>query len=142
MKRWATLVLLTILFPLSAQAEKIEWNEYEIHYASFKSTLIPADVAEAHKIVRSDSRIVINISILKDGEPVAAGLEGSSRNLLGQIASLDFREVVEESAIYYLASQIVDERDTIVFDIGVSPVTSQSTYEFAFTRRYIAGSLE
>ena len=119
-----------------AAAETIQWQGYDIHYTTFSSLLIPQEVAAAHNIARAKNRIVTNISILKDSEPQAAMVSGTNSNLLNQLYTMDFTEVTESSAIYYLANQLIDERDTIRFDINIQPAGSVDTFNLEFMRQY------
>lgn len=114
----------------------VAWSDYEIHYATFSSLIIPSDVADVHGIVRSKGRIVTNISIRQDGLSVKADIAGTSTNLLEQVMSMDFVEVAEQQAIYYLASQSINEKDMIRFRIRVQPENSDEAYTLEFTRRY------
>lgn len=114
----------------------VEWRGYDIHYTTFSSTLIPQEVAAAHNIVRSEYRIVTNVSILKDGSPVRATVTGNNSNLLNQLFAMTFDEVTEKNAIYYLANQLIDERDTLRFNINVQPTGENEAYELKFIRQY------
>ena len=131
-------ILSILLLTISqlANAETVEWNSYQIHYTALNSMLIPADIAKAHDIVRSKRRIVTNISVRKGDSAVAAKLVGRSINLFGQIFNMKFDEVVETGAIYYLSNQLIDERDTLNFEILVSPEDSESAYNLKFKRQY------
>ncbi len=131
-----SLTFLLCLASANAQAETVRWQGYDIHYTTFSSTLIPAEVAAAHDIERAKNRIVTNISILKDGEPQVARLSGHNANLLNQLYTMSFVEVRESSAIYYLANQLIDERDTLRFVIEIEPETSQESYTLKFMRTY------
>ena len=124
------------LAPASLLAETVKWRGYDIHYTTFSSTLIPQEVAAAHNIVRSEYRIVTNVSILKDGEPVKAKVTGRNTNLLNQLFTMEFDEVTEKTAIYYLANQLIDERDTLRFTINVLPVGETNAFELKFIRQY------
>ena len=117
----------------AAQFEK--WGDFEIHYTTLSSMLIPREVAAVHDITRADNRIVINISVKKSEQPVAAVITGQVINLLNQMVVLEFREVKEANAIYYLASHTVDERDTLKFEFTVAP-DGETPYRFKFMRRY------
>ena len=117
-------------------AETIQWQGYDIHYTTFSSLLIPPEVAAQHNISRSKNRIVTNISILKQGEPQRADITGHNANLLNQLYTMDFVEVKEATAIYYLANQLIDERDTLRFEIEIKPLGSEETYPLKFMRQY------
>jgi Domain of unknown function (DUF4426) len=128
---------LLFLCTYSASADQfITWSGYEIHYSSFSSLIIPEDVAEAHGITRARGRIVTNISIKQDGESVEAIVTGTAENLLNQVLTMDFSEVKEQGAIYYLANQVIGEKDTINFSIVVQPANQANHYELHFMRRY------
>ena len=132
-------ILLPIMLCLPWQViadQFVSFKDYEIHYSAFSSLIIPADVASAHTITRSKNRIVTNISVRQGEKSVAAEVNGTVKNLLGQVLVLEFSEVIEQDAIYYLANHVIDERDQIHFNIRVQPVNTTGIYELNFTRRY------
>jgi hypothetical protein len=134
--RKTLLAFALICFKPVCWAEVIQWQGFDIHYTTFNSMLIPDDVALAHEIVRSKHRIVTNITIRRDNTAVSARLSGTTVNLLSQLSSMNFEKVTEPGAIYYLSNQIVDERDTLVFNIDIQPVSHNETFHLKFTRRY------
>jgi hypothetical protein len=141
MKHWLGsalwVLLLTQQLGQTCQADQyVQWQGYEIHYTTLSSRLIPADVAASHDIIRADNRIVTNISIRKDGLPIRASIRGTATNLLNQRQNLAFTEVMEQDAIYYLANQLVDVRDTLRFVLFVLPEGTNEPYELAFVRDY------
>jgi hypothetical protein len=121
--------------PLSAEQRVIR-GPYEIHYTAISSTLIPASVAAKHGLVRSGNRIITNIAIRTSDKSVGATITGTAENILNQLQPLDFHEVIEQGTIYYLAEQIINEKDLIRYNIQIQPVGSQETYELAFQRQY------
>lgn len=129
---------LGLLLVLSSvcHAETVTWQGYEIHYTTFSSLLIPQEVAAQHQISRAKNRIVTNISILKDGEPQKAIIRGRNSNLLNQLYDMEFLEVTESSAIYYLSNQLIDERDTLRFDIDIQLDEGVEPYNLKFIRQY------
>ncbi|MCB1646058.1 MAG: DUF4426 domain-containing protein [Pseudomonadales bacterium] len=118
-------------------AQFISCQGFDIHYTTFSSMLIPAQVAAAHNIVRSEQRIVTNISVRKANQPVRAIVSGTATNLLNQMETMQFEEVLEQTAVYYLASQLVDERDRVSYDLLVTPVGATSACQLSFIRDYI-----
>jgi hypothetical protein len=141
MKNWLVMALLlqlsTQLLGQTCQADQfIQWQGYEIHYTTLSSRLIPADVAASHGITRADNRVVTNISIRRDGQPIRANIRGTATNLLNQRQNLAFTEVMERDAIYYLANQLVDVRDTLRFVLFILPEGASEAYELAFVRDY------
>lgn len=111
------------------------WQGYDIHYTTFPSTLIPADIARLHNITRATNRVVTNISVRKNSGPVKVKITGLVNNLLNQQYKLEFEEITEQDAVYYLASQIVDEKDTLRFSISIQPPNTEA-YLLEFVRQY------
>ena len=114
----------------------VAWEGYEIHYSSFSSLIIPAEVAAIHGITRAKNRIVTNISIRQGKESVPAKIKGTAENLVNQSTRLEFSEVTEQGAVYYLTNQVINERDRINFSIDIQPVDSPKTYHLKFLRQY------
>lgn len=120
-----------------AKAERfVQCGEYRIHYTTLSSMLIPNDIAEAHGIVRSQNRLLTNVTIVRNGHPVHGHVEGTVMNLLNQMTSLDFREITEQDAVYYLAGHVVDEKDTLRFNLTVKPEGQSGTCPLKFMRTW------
>lgn len=132
---------LFILLPVSAlAAQYIDHGDYRIHYTTFSSLLIPSDVAAAHKIVRAKNRIVLNVSARTGDDAVAMRVKGTVTNLLNQQFELEFEEVTEAGAIYYLANHLALEQDILRFDLSVSANDTagedKESVSIRFLRRY------
>lgn len=98
-------LVLSTGFAASVYAEqKVVFSDYEVHYILLPTTFLKADIADKYNLRRGKDRALVNVSVLNlDGKAVQAQVRGSSENLLGQIQSLTFDEVMEGEAIYYLA---------------------------------------
>ena len=134
-------VLLLLFSPLLAvgpdvcQAETQQHGAFDIHYTAFPSKIIPAPVAQAHQISRADNKIVVNVSIKRDNQSAVAYLKGQVINLLEQVIELDFVEVRERDAIYYLATHISLPEDILRFNLLVTPIDSDPI-AITFMRRH------
>lgn len=120
---------------LASAAQYVDHGEHRIHYTTFSSLIIPPDVASAHGIVRSEKRVVLNLSVLKQDKPAAASISGHVINLLNQRFELVFDEINEAEAIYYLASHLALEHDILRFNLEVQLDTVESV-PINFIRRY------
>lgn len=131
------IVLIIVSFPTYGE-QSVSWRNYVIHYTAFESTLIPEEVAAANGIVRSDNRIVTNIAIREKGsnEAVPGEVEGTVTNLLNQMSELAFRQVSEQDAVYYLASHMVDHKDTLRFNLDIRPTGEDEFYSLEFIRTW------
>lgn len=133
-------LLTTFTIPSLTQAaeQQKSFANYDVHYSVFNSTFISPKVAAAYGIVRGKNRGLVNISIreqLKSGEDVAkrAIVTGSSSDLIHRI-ELNFTEIIEKGAIYYIAEFTFDDKDLRHFDIKVQPNPNISPYQLKFSK--------
>lgn len=129
----ATLLLTLLLTATLTQAAQYKtFGDLQVHYVVLNTTDLPADVAEQYGIRRADNRGLINISgrrVNDDGttSAVALEVEGTVTNLLEQRQTLEFEEVRERDAIYYLESLIFTDRESLRFRLQVTdPATGES----------------
>jgi hypothetical protein len=120
--------LVSIIVALSALvAANAAWSEqvqqfadWDVHYVVIPSTFLRPEVATQYTITRAKNRSLVNISVLnKTGEATHSRVQGSASNLLGQRLDLQFREVAEAGAVYYLAELEHDNEDILRFRISV-----------------------
>ena len=116
MRKAATAVLILAAGVLSAEQKQM-FGDYEVHYSVFNPSFLRAEVAERYDVVRGRDKAVVNVSILDGERSVALPVTGTVKNLLGQLQPLDFREVKEGEAVYYLAMLTYQDRDTLRFEI-------------------------
>ena len=114
-----TCALLFLLCSNSTWAEQSQRvGNYTVHYVAFASTFLSPEMARKYSVVRGRNRALINISVLdEDNKPVQAELRGEVKNLPGQIIRLDFEEVQEGDAVYYLAQTRFSDQELMRFNI-------------------------
>ncbi|MCB1683236.1 MAG: DUF4426 domain-containing protein [Pseudomonadales bacterium] len=127
---------LLLLAGLSAQAEQMQkLGEYEVHYVVVPTSFFNPAIADRYDIVRGKDRALMNLSILNaDQVPVTAQVEGTMTNLLGQQQQLEFTEVREGSAVYYLAPIKHTDRETLRFSIRIA-VPGDTPHELKFQQQ-------
>ncbi|WP_394559818.1 DUF4426 domain-containing protein [Aquipseudomonas alcaligenes] len=119
MRRFASL-LLCLLFALPAFAERKQtFGELDVHYSVFNSSFLQPNIAAAAGLTRSKTVGVLNVAALKGGQGQAAKVDGTLKNLLGQTTPLQFKQVLESGAVYYLAEFPLREREVLTFSINV-----------------------
>lgn len=138
-----TLVLMTALTSFSAIAQQAQqFGEYLVHYNALSSSLITPEIARAYGIRRSDSRALINISVLKSvndlpGIAVKARVAASGRNLTGQTRNIDMREINEgDGAIYYIGELSVRNMETFDFTVVVQPEGQDLPFNVKFRQQF------
>lgn len=133
MMRLATLLCSTWLCASAAFAEQFaKFGDYEVHYVVINSTFITPEVAARLGLTRSNTTALVNLSVLEHGtDPVPAGVTGKATNLLGTKRSLEFREIHEGDARYYLAALRFSEEEMWRFAIELAlPDGKHATLRF------------
>ena len=136
-----TLVTILISSPAIAQQAQ-EFGDYVVHYNALSSSLITPEVAKAYGIRRSDSRALINISVLKSaGEQAATAVKAavttSGRNLTGQTRNVEMREIDDgDGAIYYIGELSVRNMETFDFTVVVIPEGQSKLLNVKFRQQF------
>ena len=133
-------IALTALQP--AAANNVEtWGERSIHFIAFNSTFLTPSVARSYGIERSRYRALINISVIdkqsSEDAAIPVQIKGEARNLLGNRVELNFREIREESAIYYIASIGFSNEEMFRFSIDITDKNGQ-TKQLTFEQKFYA----
>ncbi len=120
------LALLCALANSAFAEQKVKIGAFEVHYVVFPSTFLNADVASTYGIVRARDLSVLNLSVLDpQGKGAKVDLVGQAKNLLGQLSPLQFREVREGDALYYLAEVRHANREVLRFSIAITAAAEQ-----------------
>ncbi|WP_339339340.1 DUF4426 domain-containing protein [uncultured Oceanicoccus sp.] len=114
------------------------FGDYEVHYSVLNSTFISPKVAQVYGIVRGKDRALINIAVRKRlarGETSAKKsiVRGSSSDLI-HTAPLDFQEIVEQGAIYYIAELRFNNKELRTFTISIQPDANIAPYTLKFNK--------
>ena len=136
MKRLA-LFLITACLSVGAMAadvikgeRKEVFGDVTVHYNTFNSTFLTPNIAEAAGLARDKNQGVINVSVIKGGQPLKAQVSGSVKDLTSSSVTLNFKEIAEQGAIYYIAQYPVDQQETRTFEIKVQTGDKINTLNF------------
>jgi hypothetical protein len=115
--------LAAVLLVPAARAEQLKrLGNWDVHYVVIRTSFLKPEIAARHDIVRGPDRALVNISVIgDDGRPVVASLSGRVRNLLEQDTPLEFQEVREGEAVYYLAQVRHTDREILRFYVDIRP---------------------
>ena len=135
-----SLIFLLSAFNISADQSK-DFGDYTIHYSAFTTDVLTADIARVYSITRSKNRALLSISVLKKVmdasiKPVRAEVEASATNLSAQLKTFEIRELNDQGAIYYIAETQVNHRETLKFDLAITPEGEENTYRFSFDQQF------
>lgn len=112
-------------------------GDWEVHYSAFASTFLRPEIASQYNLTRSNSRGVINISVLDATSDSRAAqrvnVDGFALNDLGQRQELAFRRHIDGEAIYYVAQISHGREDAFRFFIDIRSGNDEQRLEFAHT---------
>lgn len=133
------LLLLGLLMLLTTHslAEEQRFGEYTVNYVAVYSNFLSPEIAAQYGIVRSARNAFINISVLKDdasiGTPVVASISGEKANFIGQSETLEFIEVREGNAIYYIGQFEFSNAENLRFTLSIQPENTGPAYTLSWT---------
>lgn len=115
-----------------------KFGDTQVFYSAFNSSFIAADIANIYNITRGKDKGLVNIAFVPEGaaQGQTALVGGTVNNLLAQQQQLEFTEVREGDAVYYLAPFTFDNEDPLTFTIHVRPADSEVTHTFTFQRTF------
>ena|SRR5690554_1616704 len=129
----------TFSAPATAQQSK-RLGAWEVHYNAFNSTLLRPEMAKQYGLSRSETLATLNISVLSatlPGKPAQqVDISGYVMNPLSQQTRLEFREVVEADAVYYIAQTRFTNLETLRFFITLKQ--GNETHELRFHKEFWA----
>lgn len=138
----ALALLSTLCLARDNGEQKQVFGDYEVHYIGLNSTFLTPEVAKAYDITRSGSLGYLSVSILKKAakgelaKPVSGRVEGQLRNLIGQAKTLQFKQVKESNAVYYITTFRFDDEDMYNLNLKVTPDGQTRTFDVKFSQRF------
>lgn len=128
-----------------AGATSADIGDFVVHFSAQSTDQLPPDIARAYNIVRSKNRAMLNVSIIRksDNMPVSGEVSVKTVNLTGQLKSVTMRRIEEPGdivAIYYIGETPVANRETLIFDIKVTPDGADIASDVRFKRQFYTDS--
>ncbi len=113
-------------------------GDYVVHFSAQSTDALPPEVARAYNIVRSKNRAMLTVSVLRESDngSVPADVSVKTVNLTGQLKNVTMRQIEEQDAVYYIGETPVANRETLIFDITVTPEGASSPSEVRFKREF------
>jgi hypothetical protein len=113
-------------------------GDHIVHFNAQLTDELSPEVARAYNIVRSKNRAMLTISVVSDADNAAvpAKVTVKTVNLTGQLKNVAMREIEEQDAVYYIGETAVANRETLIFDITVTPEGAAGSSEVRFKREF------
>ena len=130
------LFLFTILVCISGQATAQQsemFGPFELHYSVVNTTFLDPKIAGDYSITRGKKRAILNLAVREHlttgSEPRTMLLQGRTWDLI-QNQTLEFKEIREGKAIYYIAEFKFINEEWRFFEVDFRPQGSDQTYTF------------
>ena len=141
MKNMTAMLLSLLLLSAAALAQEPsfkEFGDYNVHYSAFNSSFIAPEIASVYDISRGKDKGLVNIAVVpKDGNSGKTALvKGTVNDLLQRQQTLNFVEIREGDAVYYLAPFDFENEDPLTFKISVRPADATEVVDFSFQRTF------
>ncbi|MGL6161039.1 DUF4426 domain-containing protein [Microbulbifer sp.] len=125
----AAAAMALLLWSVSAAAQEArviksyeDFGEYRVIYSVFNSEFIKPEIAQRYRLVRAKDRAFVNISVVKKeggAHGLAGEVSGRATNLIQQSRPLEFMEIREGEAVYYLAPLRFDDEENLTFTVDL-----------------------
>ncbi|MEL7310871.1 MAG: DUF4426 domain-containing protein [Pseudomonadota bacterium] len=114
------------------------FGDYTVFFNAISTDEVPAEVAQSVGVVRARNRALLNVSVIDNtnNTPIEADVQVAVSNLTGQLKKMTVRKVEQGDSIYYLGEVTVANRETLIFDISVTPDGSDEAFEVRTQRIY------
>ena len=131
------LFALLFAFVATAHAQQSErFGPYELHYSVLNSTFITPEVASQYGLTRGKKKGLINLAVREHVEVGTEGrpmlLKAKTWDLTQRTDFLEFKEVREGDAIYYIAQFDFINEEWRFFEVYFRPEGGNETYTFKF----------
>lgn len=137
-------ILITALaLALSAEAETfVTPDGYSIHYNALPTATLNPAMAEAHGILRSKVRGMLNVGVV-EGEPGSIGRSSRATIEVSAVAPpetetrrIPMREIDLGKTIHYVGEFPIEEEQILEFSIEVTPVGSEHSYTLHLEQQF------
>jgi hypothetical protein len=110
------------------------FGPYELHYSVVTTTFLEPEVAASYGITRGKKRAILNLAVREQREDGSSDartmlIEGRTWDLI-QNQFLEFKEVREGPAIYYIAEFKFIDEEWRFFEVNFRPEGADQTYTF------------
>ena len=120
--------------PVTATSK--QFGNDTVHFSVLNTSFLTPQVARSYGIVRGKNKFLINVSVRRQSGPdniaLRATINGTQSDLIHR-TPLDFREVIEQDAIYYIAEFAISNDERRDFRLQVN-VDDKPSYDVQFIK--------
>lgn len=126
-----------------------DFGEHVVGITAITTELIQPETARQYGIVRSENRVMLNVTLFRKkegslqhdyGDPMRGMVTAVVSNRAGQLKEMDtpLREIVEEggAGIYYIGETSISEGEALVFNIDATPEGASEPILLQYRRQF------
>jgi hypothetical protein len=117
-------------------ATSSQFGDDTVHYSVLNTRFLSPQVAKSYGITRGNNKFLVNVAVNRkaSGKSLAlrAKVSGTNSDLIHR-TPLDFREVIEQDAVYYLAEFSLSNDERRIFRLKVS-LEDKPDYDIEFNK--------
>lgn len=131
--------LTTAAAPVAADNSK-DLGKYVVHYNAIPTTLLSSQVAKTYGITRSKFHGMVTVSVLEKQagartQPIAANILGYAKNRHNQLTQLEWQEIQEQKAVYYISEFAITGGETLDFSLVIE-TPDQEKFNVRFSNEF------
>lgn len=113
-----------------------QFGDHLVFFNVLSTDFLTPAVAQRYDITRGSQHFLVNVAVRNSAQDraVKASVSGSSSDLIHR-HELTFREIVEQDAIYYIASFEIRDTETRDFRLQIQPQGDSNRYDLNFNRK-------
>jgi len=124
-----------------AGASSADIGDHVVHFSAQSTDQLSPEIASVYNIVRSKNRAMLTVSIIRkaDDHSVPGEVTVKTVNMTEQLKNVTLRRIDEPGepgAIYYVGVTPVANRETLKFDISVTPEGVDGVSMVRFIRQF------
>jgi hypothetical protein len=132
--RILSVFLLSLFATSTCLAQQSEFfGPFELHYSVVNTTFLDPSVASNYGVTRGEKRAILNLAVREPGAADNRGramlLKGRTWDLI-QNQFLEFKEIREGDAVYYIAEFKFINEEWRFFEVDFRPEGSDKTFTF------------
>lgn len=129
------LSMLLACAPGWTQSHSKEIGPYALRSSTVVTNTISAETARAHNVVRSPTRALVNVTVLKDGNNIPANVEVQVRNLAGLTRPIPVTATTSGAYVSYTGVYDFTHGEVLDFTIKAIPQNAQTTLTMTYRDR-------
>jgi hypothetical protein len=100
--------------------------------------MVTPEVAQSYGFTRARNRALLNISVIDSTtkKPLPAVVTGTRTNIIGQVLPLEFLQIKEQNAIYYIAQLRFTEEEMWRFELKIQPDLNANAIPLKFNQTF------